>query len=107
LKNDKSITERIFLDQVRTLALMNGWQFFHPSPGQVRPGVWRSDGKGFPDICMASESRGLIFAELKLDKGKASAEQLTWLKALTPHAEVYLWRPADLSQIALRLGRAK
>ena len=56
---------------------------------------------------MAHESRGLIFAELKLDKGKASAEQLTWLKALAPHAEVYLWRPADLSWIAERLGRTK
>jgi hypothetical protein len=107
MKNAKTITERIFQDQVRTLALMNGWQFFHPSPGQVRPGVWRSDGKGFPDICMASESRGLIFAELKLDNGKASPEQLTWLKALAPYAEVYIWRPADLEDIARRLARAK
>jgi hypothetical protein len=107
LKNDKTITERIFQDQIRTLALMNGWQFFHPSPGQVRPGVWRSDGKGFPDICMAHPERGLLFAELKTDSGKASKAQLEWIRAIAPHAEMYLWRPADLSQIALRLGRAK
>jgi hypothetical protein len=56
---------------------------------------------------MAHESRGLIFAELKLDSGKASPEQLVWLKALAPYAEVYLWRPADISSIAERLGRAK
>jgi hypothetical protein len=56
---------------------------------------------------MAHESKGLIFAELKLDNGKASPEQLVWLKALAPYAEVYLWRPADLSSIAERLGRAK
>jgi hypothetical protein len=107
MKNAKTITERIFQDQVRTLALMNGWQFFHPSPGQVRPGVWRSDGKGYPDITLAHESRGLIFAELKLDNGKASPEQLIWLKALAPYAEVYIWRPADIDDIAQRLGRAK
>jgi hypothetical protein len=107
MKNAKTITERIFQDQVRTLALMNGWQFFHPSPGQVRPGVWRSDGKGYPDVTLAHESRGLIFAELKLDKGKASPEQLAWLKALAPYAEVYIWRPADLDDIAKRLGRTR
>ena len=56
---------------------------------------------------MAHESRGLIFAELKLDNGKASPEQLIWLKALAPYAEVYLWRPADLEDIAQRLARAK
>ena len=107
MKNAKTITERIFQDQIRTLALMNGWQFFHPSPGQVRPGVWRSDGKGYPDITLAHESRGLIFAELKTNDGKASPEQLTWLKALAPYAEVYIWRPSDLDDIAKRLGRTK
>ena len=86
---------------------MNGWQFFHPSPGQVRHGVWRSDGKGYPDLTLAHESRGLIFAELKLDNGKASPEQLKWLKALAPYAEVYIWRPADLEDIAKRLGRTR
>ena len=107
MKNAKTITERIFQDQIRTLALMNGWQFFHPSPGQVRPGVWRSDGKGYPDITLAHESRGLIFAELKTNDGKASPEQLTWLKALAPYAEVYIWRPFDIDDIAKRLGRTK
>ena len=99
--------EKLFQDKVRTIAIMNGWHCFHPAPSQVRPGVWRSDGNGYPDLTLAHAERGLIFAELKTDSGKASKEQLEWLRAIAPHAEVYLWRPTDLESIAERLGRIK
>ncbi len=56
---------------------------------------------------MAHPERGLIFAELKTDSGKASKAQLEWIRAIAPHAEVYLWRPADLDDIAKRLGRTR
>lgn len=99
--------EKLFQDKVRTIAVMNGWMCFHPSPSQVRPGVWRTDGNGFPDLTLAHPDRGLIFAELKLDinSSKVSHEQQRWLSSIAPHAECFVWRPNDLDAIAERLGR--
>ena len=65
-------SERLWQDQVTQLAIMNGWQVFHPTPHAVRPGVYRTDGKGFPDLVLAHKHRGLIFAELKTERGKVS-----------------------------------
>ena len=108
---ENNASEKLFESKVKQLAVMNGWHYFHATPHQVRPGVFRSDGKGFPDLCLtkapsASHAGGLIFAELKTAIGKPSKEQLEWLRALAPWAEVYLWRPNDLDHIADRLGRA-
>ena len=101
---DSSLTERMFQDKVEQIAKMNGWLIFHPSPHQVRPGAWRSDGKGFPDLCLAHRDRGLIFAELKTDAGTMTPQQQVWALAIKPFAEWYLWRPKDLPAIAKRLG---
>jgi hypothetical protein len=100
-------TERIFQSKVEQIAVMNGWLIHHPSPHQVRPGVWRSDGKGFPDLVMAHRDRGVIFAELKLGAAsKLSPMQVVWANALKPHVEYYVWRENQLELIAERLGRA-
>ena len=101
----KSAPEAIFQDQVVRMARGQGWLVFHPAPFQVRPGVWRSDGKGFPDLVLVSpHGRGIIFAELKADGGKLSDEQIKWGEALVKSGgEYYLWRPKDLQTIALRL----
>ena len=98
-------TERIFQSKVEQLAVMNQWLVFHPTPHQVRPGVFRSDGKGFPDLVLAHRERGIIFAELKLEGGKLSPMQVIWANALKPHVEHYVWRPNQLEMIAERLGR--
>jgi len=108
MKTDAS--EKIFESKVKQLALLNGWHCFHATPHQVRPGVFRSDGKGFPDLCLAkapsaSHAGGLIYAELKSAVGKASKEQMEWLAALAPWAECFLWRPSDLDFIEARLSR--
>lgn len=102
---DPNASERIFQSQVEQIATMNGWLIHHPSPHQVRPGVWRSDGKGFPDLVLAHREKGLIFAELKLMDGKLSPMQVIWGNALKPHVEHYVWRPNQLEMIAERLGR--
>lgn len=100
-----NMTERMFQEQIEHIARMNSWMVFHPSPHQVRPGTWRSDGKGFPDLCLAHPMRGLVFAELKTDKGKLTDEQITWGMAISPFAEYHIWRPGDIVNIADRLGR--
>lgn len=61
---------------------------------------------GFPDLVMAHRDRGLIFAELKIEKGKTTVAQDYWLSSLERHAECYLWRPSDLGFIAERLATA-
>jgi len=100
-------SERLFQDKVEQIAKMNGWLIFHASPHLVRPGVWRSDGKGFPDLCLCHPSRGLIFAELKSQEGRLSHEQKLWAEALlNAGVEHYVWRPNQLDLIAMRLGKA-
>ena len=88
---------------------MQQWLVFHASPSSPRPGVWRSDGKGFPDLVLVSTampSRGVIFCELKTADGKLSPEQEKYARALIAAGiEYHLWRPRDLDVIADRLGR--
>ena len=99
-------SERLFQDKVEQIAKMNGWLIFHASPKMVRPGVWRSDGKGFPDLVLAHKNRGLIFAELKSQHGRLSFDQTQWLGAISAAGvEHYVWRPDMLNLIATRLGR--
>lgn len=59
---------------------------------------------GMPDLELCKPPC-LIKAELKGLHGKLSEKQREWLDALAlvPGIEVYLWTPADLEQIYLRL----
>lgn len=72
--------------------------------------VGRSDrglvsAKGFPDLVIAGPF-GTIFAELKNDKSKPTAEQIGWLTTLSRSQEhVYLWRPKDWPQIEQMLRK--
>jgi hypothetical protein len=52
---------------------------------------------------MAHQDRGVIFAELKTEKGKTTMAQDYWRSSLERHAEYYLWRPSDLDFISQRL----
>jgi hypothetical protein len=100
------ISEASFQQQVKALAYIHGWSLHHSQPSMTRTGRYITTGStGFPDLVMAHEERGLIFAELKTEKGKASDAQLNWLRTLHPHAECYLWRPSDINFIAQRLSQ--
>ena len=104
-----TVSEKLFQDQVIKVARMQQWLVFHASPSSPRPGVWRSDGAGFPDLVLVSTSipsRGVIFCELKTAEGKLSAEQEKYARCLINEViEYHLWRPRDLYAIAARLGR--
>jgi hypothetical protein len=103
--NDAS--ERLFQDNVKRIAKMTGWQIFHASPKQVRPGIMVSDGPGFPDLVLVSTiGRGIIWAELKTEQGRLSPIQKQWgQNILANGGEYYVWRPSQLELIAERLGR--
>ena len=99
-------SEKLFQESVIKLAKTQDWLVFHTPPYSPRQGVWRSAGKGFPDLCMVCGrgKRGVLFAELKTAKGQLSAEQEEWALQLTrAGADYYLWRPADWETIVERL----
>lgn len=88
------ITEKQFESQVKELAKLFGWKYSH---------TWRSihSPAGFPDCTMAREGR-LVIAELKTETGQPTPEQYFWLVELSKVlcAEVYLWRPSQIEEIA-------
>lgn len=82
------ITEKQFEAQVKQLAKMFGWLYYH---------TWRSihSPAGFPDCVFVRER--VVYAELKTDKGQPTPDQYEWLRALAEaDQEVYLWRPSDM-----------
>ena len=100
------ISESAFLQQVKALAYLHGWAFHHSVPTQTAKGRWLTSGSvGFCDVVMAHRVRGVIFAELKTEKGKTTAAQDDWLERLRPHVECYLWRPSDIEFISTRLSQ--
>lgn len=95
----KPTTEKAFQAQVVGLAKLRGWSVFHPL---------HSIGSepGWPDLTLV-RGRRLVFAELKSQTGRTTAAQDRWLAELAAtEAEVFLWRPADWTQIeAVLAGR--
>jgi VRR-NUC domain-containing protein len=101
------MSEKAFQASVLDLAERLNWKtaHFHDSRRQVRgrDGKPRTIGDsaaaGFPDVVFVRRDR-LIFAELKREKGRLLPSQVDWLADLErTEAEVYLWRPADWSQV--------
>lgn len=86
------ISERVFQEQIRKLALYLGWLCYHTHDS-------RRSAAGFPD-CVLVRGNRVIYAELKAAKGRVTPEQQAWLESLRrAEKEVYLWRPADIDEI--------
>jgi len=95
------ISEKVFQEQVRKAALLNGYLYYHTFNAYRSP-------EGFPDCVMVNPKKGrLIFAELKSETGKVSEKQKEWLDALkkTPCYEVYILRPSDIDWFYSVLSR--
>ena len=106
----KDAPEAILQSQVITLAKMNGFRVHHSRPVQQANGRWLTaitGDAGFVDLVLAHRDRGVIFIELKADKGKLTPGQAMWAHELMPHVEYWLVRPADLEKLAKRLGQVK
>lgn len=90
------ITEKQFESQVKDLAKIYHWKFYHPFLSK-----WSE--RGWPDVILLRDGR-LIIAELKTDKrsSKLSPAQARWLWELrkVPGIEVYIWRPRYIEKIA-------
>ncbi len=85
--------DHLLFNSKKGLAPMLGWRLCYHT--------LRSKGSqsGFPDRVLVRER--VIFAELKREKGVPTPAQIDWLNGLAAAgAEVYLWRPSDLDEIA-------
>lgn len=71
------ITEAQFQKRVTDLCNLLGLKVFHSGDSR------RDTGAGFPDLVIVGKpGRGVLFAELKTDKGRLTREQTDWLQAL-------------------------
>lgn len=95
-------TERQFSDAIVEYARLCGWKV-HRDP------YWRptATDPGYPDLTLARHGQ-VIFAELKVGKGKRTAAQDDWATAVYPVECVCgraspityrLWVPADWPEI--------
>lgn len=92
------MTEKELDTEVRTLAKLCGWLYYHTYRSKRSPA-------GFPDVVLVRPPR-IIFAELKSGTGKLTVEQQEWISLLSavPHVETWVWRPGDLEDIATLLS---
>lgn len=93
------------------LAHRLGWRhnFTRRSIGKGRRWTTATSCRGWPDLTLWSPRHGrVVFAELKSDTGRVEPEQEDVLASLrAAGAEAYVWRPADLEDVARVLqGRA-
>lgn len=87
-------SEKDFTTDIRSFAkTVGGWLEYHTYDS-------RRSTPGFPDLVLVRDER-LIFAELKVGRGKLSQFQKMWLSELhkVPKVEVYLWHPTDWENI--------
>lgn len=82
------VSEQQLQDAIVDMAHRLGWRTFHVYDS-------RRSNAGFPDLVLVRRSR-LIFAELKVGRGRLSREQAEWKQALHDAGEVvYVWREED------------
>lgn len=90
----KDVTEKQFTEQVRDLAKIFGYEYYHTWTSMHSP-------KGWPDVALCKDGR-LILAELKREGKSPSPEQQKWLDLLSmvKGIQVYVWRPSNIDRIA-------
>lgn len=88
---NEELSEKAFMSEVIRFAKRQGWRSYHVHDS-------RKSVAGFPDLVLVRDR--VVWAELKTETGRVTADQQTWLDALgATRAEVYLWRPSDWPSI--------
>jgi len=94
------ISEADWTSTVIQIAHDFGWLAHHDRPARRKDGSWSTAVQGdvgFPDLVLVRESDGgLIYAELKTERGQLDDNQKPWIAALeASHNAVYVWRPSN------------
>ncbi len=91
------MTERELQDWIAGTARLLGWRIFHARAARTSKG-WATavsyDGAGYPDLTLVRDR--VVFAEIKVDRGRLRPEQVVWLDVLREAGqEAYIWRMSD------------
>ena len=101
-----AMTEREWQEQVTDLATLTGWSWAHWRPAMTSRG-WRTPcsgpiAAGFVDLVLVRPAprAGLLFVELKSDKGALRPEQRSVHDVLrSAGLTVHVWRPRDWAAV--------
>jgi len=93
------VTERQLLDAVRDACKWSGLLVYHTHCS-------RRSEPGYPDVTVCGPS-GVIFRELKAERGRLTPDQRTWLDRLRQAgSDAAVWRPTDWpDQVLTELAR--
>lgn len=100
------MSEALFQSKVIQIAATCGWDCHHVKAGRYGA-IYKTDGLvGMPDLILIGQrGQGIIWAELKAEKGRISPAQQARLAQLKANGqEVYVWYPNDLERILDRLS---
>ena len=81
----EGILEKDFQRTVIEMAKVLGWRVHAERPAIRQSGKWSTPiqgDAGFPDLVLAHPQKGVIFAELKSERGRLSEGQRDWYSAL-------------------------
>lgn len=94
---DREISEAAFQRQVLELAVLLGWRWYHPPDNKPDArGRRQRVQAGFLDLVLVHPVHGVLFRELKTERGRVSEEQREWIAALgAAGANAAVWRPRD------------
>ncbi len=99
-----AVSETEFQSQVIDLAHIHGYRHMHVrrTIGRHRQWVTGTSTIGWPDLTLwAPLHHRIMFAELKTETGKLSADQeLVLTELVSAGAHVHLWRPSQLQSIS-------
>ncbi len=88
---DLAMSEDQWQATIMDLAFALQWDAYHTHDS-------RGSQPGFPDLVLVRDR--VIFAELKTERGRTTAQQYGWqLRLKDAGAETYIWRPRDYPQV--------
>ena len=97
VRESDDISEKVWQAEVMDMAIRHGWIAYHCFDS-------RRSEPGFPDLVLAHPAHGIIFAELKTNRGKLTDDQEFWLGFLAAAASVrkiatQVWRPGNMDSV--------
>lgn len=95
----RAMSESDLQDAIVELSHAFGFSVAHFTTARTNTGGYRTptqyDAVGFPDLLLVGE-RGVVFIEVKTERGKLSTEQAEWiLRVNRAKHRAYVFRPSD------------
>lgn len=106
-----NVTETEFQQQIVELAELLGWRVMHVRRSITgREGGWTTATSvvGWPDLVLWHRSHGILFRELKSNRGKLTSDQHDVLMSLRDAGgDAEVWRPVHWPMIESQLKGGK